>query len=69
MTGHIALNLHLNKIGIVDFNLCSMCNLEEESVGIILLNALFFTIFDKNTSTLTIQLWKTLLKTIQLKIH
>ena len=33
MTGHIALNLHLNKIGIVDSNLCSMCNLEEESVG------------------------------------
>ena len=33
MTGHIALNLHLNKIGIVDYNLCSMCNLEEESVG------------------------------------
>ena len=33
MTGHIALNLHQNKIGIVDSNLCSMCNLEEESVG------------------------------------
>ena len=33
MTGHIALNLHLNKIGIVDSNLCSMCNLEEGSVG------------------------------------
>ena len=32
MTGHIALNLHLNKIGIVDSNQCSMCNLEEESV-------------------------------------
>ena len=32
MTGHIALNLHLNKVGIVDSNLCSMCNLEE-SVG------------------------------------
>ena len=26
MTGHIALNLHLNKIGIIDSNLCSMCN-------------------------------------------
>ena len=33
MTGHIAINLHLNKIGIVDSNLCSMCNLEEESAG------------------------------------
>ena len=32
MTGHIALNLHLNKIGIVDSNLCSMCNLEIENV-------------------------------------
>ena len=32
MTGHIALNLYLNKIGIVYSNLCSMCNLETENV-------------------------------------
>ena len=32
MTGYIALNLHLNKIGIVDSDLCSMCNLETENV-------------------------------------
>ena len=32
MTCHIALNLHLNKIRIVDSNLCSMCNLETENV-------------------------------------
>ena len=32
MTGDIALNLDLNKIGIVDSNLCPMCNLETENV-------------------------------------
>ena len=32
MTGHIAITLHLSKIGILDSNLCSMCNLETENV-------------------------------------
>ena len=57
MTGHIALNLHLNKIGIVDSNLCSMCNLEEESVGHYLakcpvLNNLRQKYFDTHYTTL-----------------
>ena len=58
MTGHIALNLHLNKIGIVDSNLCSMCNLETENVDHYLAKCLIFynqrqKYFDTHYTTLT----------------
>ena len=58
MTGHIALNLHLNKIGIVDSNLCSMCNLETENVDHYLAKCPIFCnqrqkYFDTHFTTLT----------------
>ena len=58
MTGHIALNLHLNKIGIADSNLCPMCNLEEETTEHFLAKyPLFYNqrqeFFDTNFTTLT----------------
>ena len=58
MTDHIALNLHLNKIGIVDSNLCSMCNLETEKVDHYLAKCPIFynerpKYFDTHFTTLT----------------
>ena len=58
MTGHIALNLHLNKIGIVDSNLCPMCNLETENVDHCLAKCPIFynqrqKYFDTHFATLT----------------
>ena len=58
MTVHIELNLHLNKIGIVDSDLCSMCNLETENVDHYLAKCPIFynqrqKYFDTHFTTLT----------------